>query len=144
MALGFSDEVGGSLRDPRFVLTCMHSVPVTVVALVILVFVFPKQLSREPVANRAAESFSQRLKRFDILGGILLLAVTVPLTTALQQAAQGIKFSSVLVWPLLLVACLALLGFLSWQWYITTKRQFPEPVLPWRFLQNRACVGIML
>ncbi|KAK7186533.1 hypothetical protein DPSP01_002037 [Paraphaeosphaeria sporulosa] len=122
----------------------LMNVPVTSVALVILFFAFPKQLSREPVANRAAESVIQRLKRFDVLGGMLLLGITVPLTTALQQAAQGIAFSSAFVWPLLLVAGLSLLGFLSWQRYITTKRRFPEPVLPWRFLQNRACVGIML
>ncbi|OAG12507.1 MFS general substrate transporter [Paraphaeosphaeria sporulosa] len=122
----------------------LMNVPVTSVALVILFFAFPKQLSREPVANRAAESVIQRLKRFDVLGGMLLLGITVSLTTALQQAAQGIAFSSAFVWPLLLVAGLSLLGFLSWQRYITTKRRFPEPVLPWRFLQNRACVGIML
>ena len=138
------DQVSTPSTDLGRASANLYSVPVTAVALIVIFLAFPKQLSREPVANRAAESLVQRLKRFDILGGVLLLGITVPLTTALQQAAQGITFGSVFVWPLLLVAGLSLLGFLSWQWYITTKRRFPEPVLPWRFLQNRACVGIML
>ncbi|KAF2448053.1 MFS general substrate transporter [Karstenula rhodostoma CBS 690.94] len=122
----------------------VHFVPVTGFAFAVLLFAFPKQLSGEPVANRAAESAIQRLKRFDALRGTLLLGITVPLTTALQQAAQSLAFGSVFVWPLLLVAGLSLVGFFSWQWYITTKRSVPEPVLPWRLLKSRACVGIML
>jgi hypothetical protein len=74
----------------------------------------------------------------------MLLGVTVPLLTALQQASQGISFGSSLVWPLLLVTSLFLVSFLAWQWYVMMRRSFPEPVLPWRFLTHRASVGIML
>ena len=113
-------------------------------ACLVVLLVFPKRLSREPTANRSTESITQRLKRVDVMGATMLLGVTVPLVTALQQASQNISFSSALIWPLLLVASLFLVGFLIWQWYITTKRSFPEPVLPWRFLAHRAPVGIML
>jgi hypothetical protein len=74
----------------------------------------------------------------------MLLGVTIPLVTALQQASLGLYFGSALVWPLLLVTGLFLIGFLTWQWYVTMKRTIPEPVLPWRFLVHRAPLGIML
>jgi len=119
-------------------------VPVIAFAGIIVFLVFPNRLSREPAANRAEESMTQRLKRFDVLGATMLLGITVPLTTALQQASAGFSFSSTFVWPLLLITGLFLIGFLTWQWYATTKRTVPEPMFPWRFMVHRAPVGIIL
>jgi hypothetical protein len=83
------DQVSPTPAASAQLLAHIDSVPVMGFSCIVLLFAFPKQLSREPVANRAAETVPQRLKRFDALGGILLLGITVPLTTALQQAAQG-------------------------------------------------------
>lgn len=120
------------------------SIPVIALATVVLFIYFPRRLSREPVANRTEETLAQRLQRFDVLGGTMLLGVTVPLVTALQQASQGISFGSASIWPLLLTAGFFLIGFLGWQWYTTTRRTLPEPVLPWRFLIHRPSMSIML
>lgn len=74
----------------------------------------------------------------------MLLGITVPLTTALQQASEGFSFGSGFVWPLLLVTGFFFVGFLTWQWYATTRRTVPEPVFPWRFLVHRASISIIL
>ncbi|KAF2825549.1 MFS general substrate transporter [Ophiobolus disseminans] len=118
--------------------------PVLAFAVIVLLVFSPKQLSRESLANRPEEPISERMKRFDILGGTMLLGITVPLTTALQQASEGLSFGSTFVWPLLLVTAFFLVGFLTWQWYTTTRRTIPEPVFPWRFLIHRASIGIIL
>lgn len=122
----------------------LSSIPIIASACIVILLVFPKKLSREPIANRANESITRRLRRVDVLGATMLLGVTVPLVTALPQASQSYTFSSAFVWPLLVVSALFLVGFLAWQWYVTTKRSVPEPVLPWRFLAHRISVGIML
>jgi len=118
-------------------------VPVGVVAIAGLIWVFPRQLFNEPAAHHEALSF-RSMKRIDFLGCILLLGFCLLLTTGLQQAAVGYSFGSAFVLPLLICAGPFLIAFLIWQWLVTTRYSFPEPVFPWRFCQSRARLGLIL
>lgn len=119
------------------------SVPIGVVAMAGLAFIFPHQLFNEPAAKHGKLSFLS-LKRVDFLGCLLLLGFCLLLTTGLQQAAVGYGFSSAFVLPLLVCTGPFLVTFLLWQWHVTTRRTSPEPVFPWRFCQRRARLGIIL
>lgn len=119
------------------------NVPVGVVAIAIIGWIFPAMLWAEPAAKKSViGSVGQNLiKRLDILGTFLLLGTCLLLTTGLQQAAIGYSFTSAFVLPLLVCSGPFCLAFFVWQWFITTKRELPEPVFPWRFCQSRVRVG---
>ena len=87
---------------------------------------------------------SQQLKRVDILGAVLLLGISVLVVTALQQGADGKSFRAPSVLALILMSGIFIVAFLLWQWFVTTKRQNPQPILPWRIITNRICVGMIL
>ncbi|KAI0144466.1 drug resistance transporter [Xylariaceae sp. FL1272] len=82
--------------------------------------------------------------RIDFLGAILLLGAMTLHITGFEQAANLFAWTSAEVLaPLLISLGLWITFFLS-QWYITTRRKRPDPVLPWRFLQNRVVTGIIV
>ncbi|KAH7130092.1 major facilitator superfamily domain-containing protein [Dendryphion nanum] len=132
--------------------------PVGAALLVGLYFTFPNRIWAEPAARREAkinadrksgiekeqEGVVSQMKRIDFLGSGLLIGATTLLATALQQAAIGYKWTSVFVLPLLVCSFPFVVAFLTWQWYITTRRTTPEPVFPWRFCVSRVQLGMIL
>lgn len=130
-------------------LTVVFSLPIGILSLVILIFTMPAKLAKEPSAQHSMTSiegtFSLRsLRRVDILGSLLLLGACLLLATGLQQAAQGIAFSAISVFVLFIFSGLFWIGFVVWQWFVTTKRTVPEPVFPWRFFQRFTTMGLIL
>jgi uncharacterized BrkB/YihY/UPF0761 family membrane protein len=107
--------------------------------------VFPNQRhnSQTPI-NLWGHFTRSSLKRIDVLGTILLLGASVLLITPLQQAADGASFGSTLVLPLLVISGLMWIGFVAYSWFITKKRELPEPVFPWRFASSRVAMGMIL
>lgn len=104
---------------------------------------FPAKLPNEP-ANADGVGLSRTyLKRIDVVGSSLLIGVCILLATSLQQAGQGYAWTSSYVLPLLIVAPIFVVAFLTWEWYVT-KRAVPEPVFPWRFGGSRVSVGMFL
>ena len=117
--------------------------PVGVLTIVVLLFVFPRRFFNEPAAQRGPLT-PKLLKRVDFLGCFLLLGSCLFITTGLQQAAIGYSFNSAFVLPLLILTAPFVISFLGWQWWVTTRRTSPEPVFPWRFCQRPARLAIML
>ncbi|OTB15832.1 hypothetical protein K445DRAFT_300593 [Daldinia sp. EC12] len=122
------------------------NVPIGVIALAALAWLFPRPLWNEPVAKEVnLGSLGRRLlKHLDIIGAILLLGACLLLATGLQQASLGYSFDSAFVLPLLVLSGVFGVAFFTWQWYITTRRTQPQPVFPWRFCQSRIRMGIIL
>jgi hypothetical protein len=85
----------------------------------------------------------QTLKRIDSLGTLGLLAGTVLLVTAVEEAAVGHPWGSTQVAALLAIAIVSWILFLAWEWYVTKQDSIREPVFPWRFLQNRVWLGLL-
>ena len=108
----------------------------------------PRRLPNEPSARAATSHLSglstQLLQKVDVLGALLLLGACLLATTALQLAAQGLSFVARQVLPLLIFSGVMWAAFVAWEYFITTKRSIPEPVLPWRFFQSRVILGMIL
>ena len=123
-----------------------HSVPVGVASIAIIMWLFPHVLWSEPATKKSVVGSMTRnlIKRLDIVGTMLMLGTCLMLTTGLQQAALGYSFTSPFVLPLLICSGPFCLAFFIWQWFITTKRELPEPVFPWRFCQSRVRIGTIM
>lgn len=117
-------------------------------SLALLVLFLPRRLPNEPSAGTSTSHWSgfsvRLLEKVDILGALLLLGACLLLATGLQQVAEGASFTAAEVLPLLIISGVMWIGFVIWEWFITTKRTIPEPVLPWRFFQNRVKLGMIL
>lgn len=111
------------------------------IVMILLYFSMPEKLRLEPAAqfigSRACSQRISGLSRLDFPGSFMLVAVAALLTTALQQASTGISFTSPDVLTLLVLVPLFLLGFLVWQWYISTNKWNLDPVLSWNLITNR-------
>jgi hypothetical protein len=124
-------------------------VPLGVISFSLLLFLqpmsFPNQRHTAQTPIKEWVRFTLKsLQRIDVLGTILLLGASVLIITALQQAADGAAFGSALVAPLLVFSGLMWVAFLLWSWFVTQKRELPEPVFPWRFVTSRVAMGMIL
>ncbi|KAF2729272.1 MFS multidrug transporter-like protein [Polyplosphaeria fusca] len=140
--------VGGALSNHgqwRWIF--LLNVPIGASMFVLLLLFFPKRLWNEPATAAPKENkmlSSKSLRRVDVLGSALLLGGCILVATGLQQHILGYAWKSSMVLALLIFAAILLISFLTWQWFVTTKRTFPEPVFPWRFCQNRVSLGMCI
>ena len=120
-----------------------------VIAIIELWYTLPSRLWNEASIQQPNHEAKRllslkSLRRIDVFGSSLILAASVLLVTALQQAATGYAWNSGYVLPLLIISLPSGLLFMTWQWYITTRRNLPEPIFPWRFCQSRINLGMIL
>lgn len=126
-----------------------HSVPAGVIAAVALTTMIPPhfphhgQPSHESEQNRKA-AFRSFLKRVDFPGAIFLLVATLLPVTALEEAGSHFPWKSAFVITLLAVSGLVCVAFLAWERYVTKAKRPREPVFPWRFVQSRVWIGMLL
>lgn len=83
-------------------------------------------------------------RRLDFAGAALLLLATLSLTAAFEEAGSQFAWRSAYVIALLVVSGFLWIALILWERFITMKASVMEPVLPWRFLENRAMVSLML
>ncbi|PLB48687.1 MFS general substrate transporter [Aspergillus steynii IBT 23096] len=83
-------------------------------------------------------------RKVDYPGFILLLAASVLLIVAIEQAGISFSWDSALVIVLLIFAIMLLIGFMLWEWYLHRSRNSTEPVFPWRFVKHRFLLGACL
>ncbi|KAF1966753.1 MFS general substrate transporter [Bimuria novae-zelandiae CBS 107.79] len=123
------------------------NVPICGIAFIGTILAFPNKLWNEPAARHNLGVFSfASFRRLDLIGSFLLLGACLLVTTGLEQAAIGYAWTSPLVLPLILMTAPFLVAFLVWEWYITTRREVPEPVFPWPayILRNTYFAGSVL
>ncbi|KAI0015069.1 MFS general substrate transporter [Xylariomycetidae sp. FL0641] len=92
----------------------------------------------------AGSSFSQRLRRLDIVGTALLLLAVLTLVAPLEEAGLRSPWRSALVITLLTISGLSWLAFFAWERYNTFRNGIQEPIFPWRFMQSRVWIGMIL
>lgn len=83
-------------------------------------------------------------KRLDSFGAALLLLATLFLVAALEEADVDYPWKSSFVITLLTISGLSWIGFLLWSWHTTLRAGVREPIFPWRFVQNRVLIGMLL
>ncbi|PVI00423.1 MFS multidrug transporter-like protein [Periconia macrospinosa] len=125
------------------------NVPACVVLLPTVYFVFPRRLGSPTLTGNQNVGFghmfsSESLRKVDVLGSFTLLGASILLSTGLQQAEVGFSWHSAVVLSLILSSIPFIAVFLVWEWFVTTRREAPEPVFPWRFIQNRIRIGMII
>ncbi|KAF2804408.1 MFS general substrate transporter [Mytilinidion resinicola] len=146
LALVAGPLIGGALSTgTKWRWIFLLNVPVCAVAIIALLVMFPSKLWNEPaVTDRGGLSMTSHLRRLDVLGSIFLLGICILASTGFQQAALGYAWTSSFVLPLFLLVIPFIIAFFTWQWLVTTRFKYPEPLLPWRFCQSRICLGMLL
>ncbi|KAI9042371.1 putative benzoate 4-monooxygenase cytochrome P450 [Aspergillus affinis] len=82
--------------------------------------------------------------KFDYPGFVLLLAASVLLIVAIEQAGLSYSWDSALVIILLVLAIILLVGFLVWEWYLSRRSSSRQSVFPWKFVKHRVLLGTCL
>lgn len=82
--------------------------------------------------------------RADLLGALLILLATLSFTSVFEEAGSRFPWRSAFVITLLIVSGLLWISLLAWERHVTQKNTQCNPVLPWRFITNRAMAGIIL
>lgn len=125
------------------------NLPVGVVGLVLVLVAMPAGFP-DPSAIANPKSFSLIKRnvtlrdRIDYPGFFMLLAASVLLIVAIEEAGISFAWSSALVIAFLVVAGLLLILFFAWQWYLDHTKSAREPVFPWPFVKKRVLMGMYL
>ncbi|KAF2788839.1 hypothetical protein K505DRAFT_254577, partial [Melanomma pulvis-pyrius CBS 109.77] len=122
--------IGGGITLYREILTGQN-IPIGSLSLGLLGWLFPRPMWNEPAAKISSPGSGggTMIKRLDFLGTTLLLGFCLLLTTELEQAALGYRFSSDFVLPLLICSGPFCIAFFTWQWYLMTRITQPEPLI---------------
>lgn len=134
------------------ILTFLHSVPAGLVVIIALFLTipsgFPKSLSPSPTNDmdlpKEKVLTKRNFKRIDVAGTLLLLSASVLLVAAFEEAAHGRDWDSGLVIAFLAVSVVLWIAFILWERRITLTEGLQEPIFPWRFLQSRVRIGMIL
>ena len=124
------------------------NVPAAAPAIAIVAFVVPRGF---PYHNNP-KSFKTlvsrvNLKRVDFLGSTMLLLATLSLVAGVEEAGLSRSWDSAFVISMLVVSGILWIAFLLWERHITKSDSLPgavEPVFPWRFVQNRVWMGMIM
>ncbi|KAF2441993.1 MFS general substrate transporter [Karstenula rhodostoma CBS 690.94] len=142
--------LGGAItEDGTWRWIFLLNVPVCVVFLPIIYFIFPRRLGSGAFAGSRKEGFAHiisptSLRKVDLLGSITLLGASILLSAGFQEAELGLSWRSGVVLSLILCSIPLIAVFLIWEWFVTTRCEYPEPVFPWRFLQSRIRIGMII
>ncbi|KAL4911013.1 hypothetical protein BDW74DRAFT_4902 [Aspergillus multicolor] len=82
--------------------------------------------------------------RVDYLGFGLLLAASLFLIVAIEEAAILYTWDNAVVVTLLALCFPVFCAFLCWVWFLELRHSTREPVFPWRFAKNRVFTGLCL
>ncbi|KAL4745173.1 hypothetical protein BDW72DRAFT_198889 [Aspergillus terricola var. indicus] len=83
-------------------------------------------------------------RKVDYPGFGLLLAASVFLIVAIEEAAVLYTWDNVVVIVLLVLSFVLLGAFLTWIWFLHRSNSFREPVFPWECVKNRVFMGMCL
>ena len=82
--------------------------------------------------------------KIDYPGFFLLLAVSVLLIVATEEAGISFAWSSSLVIALLVITGVLLVAFVGWEWNVDRHNSQRQPVFPWVFFKKRLLIGMYL
>ena len=138
-----------TLLHVRNLLKMSSSVPAGVVAAIMIVICMPNGFPhhgdpRTPRSDTVGAFSKTTFDRVDFLGAFMLLIATLFLVAALEEAGNRYPWRSAFVIVLLTISGFAWIAFLWWERRVTLHSGAQEPVFPWRFIQSRIWLGMLL
>jgi hypothetical protein len=119
-----------------------RSLPAGAVGLIIVAFSLPRNFPRH--CEQRSNIDVSLLSKIDFLGALLLLAGTVLLIAALSEGKVRYAWNSVIIITFFVLSAVLWITFLLWQWYSSNRCSKIQPMFPWRFLHNRAWLGVLV
>ncbi|KAF2449395.1 MFS general substrate transporter [Karstenula rhodostoma CBS 690.94] len=126
-----------------------ENVPAAVPALALAIFAIPKNFPNRGRADCPRTTWKEKFDKgsrakVDVLGAALLLLATLSMTAGFEEADSRFPWKLAYVISLLTISGLLWMDLVIWERHITIYRATIEPVLPWRFFQNRAMLSLLL
>lgn len=127
----------------------MDSAPAGAATIALLLTSVPAQFPHQGDPAYNAPTWRERLsrqllKRLDISGSFLILAATMLIVAVLLEGGISIGWDSGASIALFTVSGALWILFLVNEWFFTRRDRTLEPIFPWRFLKNRAWMGVLL
>ncbi|PVH92041.1 MFS multidrug transporter-like protein [Periconia macrospinosa] len=148
LSLSLGPIVGGAINEHgswRWVF--LLNIPAGIPALAIILFYLPNGFpfhGMQGRRNAGCQSSQQGIRQLDVVGATLLLLGTLSLATSLQEAGHSHAWKSAFTIALLSSSAVLWVLFLIWERKVTQKSGLVQPVFPWRFIRNRAWMGLLL
>lgn len=125
------------------------NVPAAVLAGVLIIVCVPNHFPHHGKSGNSRSNFKRAfskatLQRVDFLGAFMLLIATLFFVAALEEAGNDYPWRSTFVITLLTISGIFWIAFLFWERRVTLKNKLQEPVFPWRFVQSRIWIGMLL
>jgi hypothetical protein len=126
-----------------FLLTATtFSIPTGLIAGALLLLALPADF---PNQGRAKPKEPVSIGNVDFIGAFLMLSAVALTITGVEQAASLLSWRTIEVLGPLCASAIAWIAFFASQyWHASRPQSVVEPVLPWRFCQNRVVVGLIL
>ncbi|PQE07460.1 major facilitator superfamily transporter protein [Rutstroemia sp. NJR-2017a BBW] len=135
--------VGGAINDSGdWRWAFLLNLPAGVVGLSIITFSLPRNFPRHCEEKNKIDI--SLLSKIDFLGALLLLAGTVLLIAALSEGQVRYAWNSAIIITFFVLSGVLWIIFLLWQWYSSNRCSKIQPMFPWRFLRNRAWLGVLV
>lgn len=117
------------------------NVPSGAIATIVVFLVVPNDYPYQGLVRRRQ---GVNFKAIDFTGTFLMLAALALLISGLEQAAILLYWTSATVIAPICVSVFVWIAFFASQHYLSHPRSDTEPVFPWRFLQNREIIGLLV
>ena len=86
----------------------------------------------------------ESLKRLDFVGAFFLLASSILIVFAFEEAGLRYAWDSAVILSTLIVGALFFVAFLVFEHYVDKPKYPQEPVFPLRLLKSRLFVGLVM
>jgi MFS family permease len=117
------------------------NLPVSAIIFAALFFTLPPDFPYQGMTKKPKPA---PLASIDFLGTILLIAALILTLVGLEQAVSDLNWITAKTLAPLCIAVLLWAAFLASQYWVTKRGGIVEPIFPWRFIESRAMIGMIL
>lgn len=126
-----------------------YSVSADVIELIVLMLMILANFPHHSQSSQKSRNIRQVLfkiffRRVNFFDADLLLLITLLLLIDLEEVDIQFSWRSSFVIVLLTVSDLLWMTFFGWEWRVTCAKSAWESVFPWRFVQNRVWIEMLM
>ncbi|KAF2653158.1 MFS general substrate transporter, partial [Lophiostoma macrostomum CBS 122681] len=143
--------LGGAISAHAWRWVFLLNIPAAAPALAFAILAIPQDFphhartgASNPLYTWKARFSKETRAKVDTIGATLLLLATLSMTAGFEEADSRFPWKSAFVITLLSVSGVLWITLLLWERRVTNDSAVIEPVLPWRFMKNRAMLSLLL